>query len=96
MELCLRPLLSFALEDGDVDGAESIWSKAAVLFLSEATQNAGYSDLGINRGTPPKFVTDHNAYPSSEELATPDGAISASTCIQLLGHLLDALCHYAV
>ena len=44
-----------AIGRDDIDGADVIWSRAAVHFLAEATQAPDYSDRGIVRGDPPSL-----------------------------------------
>ena len=48
-----------AILAGDIDGADRIWSSAAVAYLANATGNPHYQNRGIRRGGAPKFADGH-------------------------------------
>ena len=80
-----------ALENGDLGRADSIWSKAAVHFLIDATQDLNYCDRGVVRGDPPQFAEQGGHYPLSDELDIPGDAECLTRCQKFLGDLCDGV-----
>ena len=69
-----EPGFEVALENEDLGRADSIWSKAAVHFLIDATQGLNYCDRGVVRGDPLSL--------RSREVITPSQTSSISRAMQ--------------